>query len=80
MLLVQQKSVLRTKAMQVIEHDLGEPLELYLRRRYLDEGLTTVEIAAALNVNNGTVSRWMAHFGIPARLHGSRRTAQEVAV
>ena len=77
---MQQKSVLRTKAMQVIEHDLGEPLEVYLRRRYLDEGLTTVEIAAALNVNNGTVSRWMAHFGIPARLHGTRRSAQEVAV
>jgi hypothetical protein len=80
MLLVQQKSVLRTKAMQVIEHQLGEPLEVYLRRQYLDEWLTTAEIAAALNVNNGTVSRWMAHFGIPARLHGARRSAQEVAV
>lgn len=77
---MQQKSVLRTKAMQVIEQRLGEPLEVYLRRRYLDEGLTTVEIAAALDVNNGTVSRWLAHFDIPARLHGSRRPVQEVAV
>lgn len=79
MLLVQQKSVLRTKAMQVIEHQLGEPLEAFLRRRYLEEGRTTVEIAVELNVNNGTVSRWMAHFGIPARLTGSRRPT-EVAV
>ena len=77
---MQQKSVLRTKAMQVIEQRLGEPLEDYLRRRYLEEGLTTVEIASALDVNNGTVSRWMAHFDIPARLHGARRPVEEVAV
>ena len=76
---MQQKSVLLTRAMQLIEIDLGESLETFLRRRYLDEGRTTVEIAEELNVNSGTVSRWMAHFGIPARLHGSRRPT-EVAV
>ena len=41
MLLVQQKSVLRTKAMQVIEQRLGEPLEVYLRRRYEDDERTS---------------------------------------
>lgn len=80
MLLVQQKSVLKTRAMQVIEHRLDEPLEAFLRRRYIDEDRTTVEIAEELDVNSGTVSRWMAHFDIPARLHGSRRPAEEVAV
>jgi len=76
---VQQKSVLRTKAMQVIEQKLGEPLEVFLRRRYQVDERTTVEIALELDVNPGTVSRWMAHFDIPARLTGSRRPT-EVAV
>jgi DNA-binding NarL/FixJ family response regulator len=80
MLLVQQKSVLLTRAMQVIEQQLGEPLEGFLRRRYEVEGRTTVEIAEELDVNSGTVSRWMAHFGIPARLTGSRRSPEKVAV
>lgn len=78
---MQQKSVLKTRAMQVIEFRLGEPLEQFLRRRYIDEDRTTVEIAEELDVNSGTVSRWMAHFSIPARLHGPRRSlTEEVAV
>lgn len=64
----------------MIEQQLGQPLEDFLRGRYIDEGRTTVEIAAELNVNSGTISRWMAHFDIPARLHGSRRAPEEIAV
>lgn len=77
---MQQNSVLKTRVMQLIEQRLDEPLDVFLRRRYLDEDRTTVEIATELDVNSGTVSRWMAHFEIPARLHGSRRPAEEVAV
>lgn len=66
--------VFRTRAMQILEHRLDEPLEVYLRRRYVDEGLSTTQLAEALGVNHGTVSRWLAHFRIPARPAGVPRT------
>ena len=65
----------KTRAMQVIEASLGEPIEVYLRRRYESDRLTTQEIADELGLNNGTVSRWMAHLGIDARVYGPRREA-----
>jgi transcriptional regulator of acetoin/glycerol metabolism len=73
---VEQKTAgLKTKAMQVVEQQIGEPIEDYLRRRYEGDRWTTDEIARELGLNNGTVSRWMAHFGIAARLIGPRRVA-----
>lgn len=62
----------KTKSMQVIERRLGEPLEDYLRRRYLTDGATTHAIAEELGLNNGTISRWMAHLGVEARFPGQR--------
>jgi len=73
---MQQKTVpLKTRAMQIVERDIEEDLEVYLRRRYDIDGANTLQIAADLGVNPGTVSRWMAHFGIEARLLGPRRAA-----
>lgn len=65
-------SLPKTRGMLLIEGRLGRPLELYLEERYLRDGLTTVQIAAELNVNSGTVSRWMAQLGIEARYLGPR--------
>lgn len=64
-----------TRGMLIVEARLGESLESYLRRRYEDNGLTTSQIAAELGLNNGTISRWLAHFGIEARYLGPRRVA-----
>lgn len=63
---------LKTKAMLVLEHRLGEPMEDYLRRRYLDEGATTNQIGDELGLNNATVSRWLGSLGIEARFPGQR--------
>lgn len=73
---MQQKTApLKTRAMQLIERRIEEDLEAFLRRRYETEGANTLEIGTELGVNPGTVSRWMAHFGIEARLLGPRRAA-----
>lgn len=63
---------LKTKAMLVLEHRLGEPMEDYLRRRYVDEGATTHQIGQELGLNNATVSRWLSLLGIEARFPGQR--------
>lgn len=58
--------------MQVTEHRLGEPLEAYLERRYVREGVTLAVIAEELGINVSTASRWMAQLGVEARFPGQR--------
>lgn len=48
-------------------------LEAYLRRRYELEGATQEQIAIDLKVDPTTITRWMAHLGIEARLFASDR-------
>ena len=69
----QKTAPIKTRAMQLVEQQVNEPIDDWLRRRYEVEGANTEEIARELGLNNGTVSRWMAHFGIQARLVGPRR-------
>jgi hypothetical protein len=70
--------ILKTKTMQIVEYRLGEPIELYLRRRYIDEGETLATIAADLGLVAPTLSRWLAALGIEARISGQRgKTAVE---
>lgn len=61
--------------MQLVEQQIGKPLEVYLEDKYHGEGWTTLQIAQDLGVNNGTVSRWMAALGIEARYLGPRKVA-----
>lgn len=56
----------KTRAMQLVEMQHGIDLAKYLRTQYA-EGRKLSEIATALDLDTGTVSRWMAHFGIPTR-------------
>ncbi len=57
----------KTRAMQLVEMQRGIDLPEYLVREYIEEGRKQREIAADLGVDIGTVSRWMAYFGISTR-------------
>jgi len=72
-----QQQVLKSKAMQQVERRLGEPIEVYLQRRYHTDGLTLRDVAGELGLSVGTVSRWLAHLGIEARFPGQRGTPSE---
>lgn len=65
--------------MQAIEQRLERPLDEWLREEYVDKGRTTIDLAEELGVNTGSISRWLAHFGIPARLYGPRKKTPAVA-
>jgi transposase len=67
-----------TAKMRRIEQATGQPIRVYLMDAYLVRGQSTTEIAAATGTDKGTVSRWLAKFGIPARpvgTHVKRRAA-----
>ena len=53
--------------MQLLEAQHGRPMGELLRDLYEDQGLGVEEIGARLQLTKGTVSRWLAHFGIPTR-------------
>lgn len=72
---MQQQVVLRTREMQLIEAEYDRPIEELLRSLYVDDGLLVDEIAEKLHLTKGTVSRWMARFGIAARRPRDRRVA-----
>ena len=50
-----------------LELTLGEPIEIVLRRMYVDEHLPTHTIAQSLGVSYLTVVRWLAKAGIYTR-------------
>lgn len=62
-----EKKVGRRSKKAEIEARLGEPLEDYLRRRYINEGATMRVIAADLEVGVGTLSRWFDDYTISTR-------------
>lgn len=68
-----QQQLLKSKAMQRLEHRLGEPLEVYLTRRYQCDGVTLYVLAEELHLSVGTMSRWFASLGIETRLTGPQR-------
>lgn len=69
--------LLRTKsrAQQLVERRIGEPIEQALHRLYHVEGQRQEDIAAEWGIDRATVSRWMGDFGIPTRLMGPRTPA-----
>ena len=58
---------IKTKGMQIVEHQIGEPVEVALHRLYITEGKSQEEIAAAWEMDRATVSRWMRDFHIITR-------------
>jgi DNA-binding MarR family transcriptional regulator len=62
--------------MQLLEAQYGKPMDAILRQLYEEQELGVEDIAVELNLTKGTVSRWLARFGIQTR----RRTSRKVAV
>lgn len=58
---------IKTKGMQLVEHAIGEPIEIALHRLYVTEGLDQQAIAERWGLDRATVSRWMRDFRIPTR-------------
>jgi hypothetical protein len=59
--------IFRSRAMQAVEHRHGVPVEVLLRRLYVEAGLSQEEVAQTLGVGRQAVVRWMGNFGIPTR-------------
>jgi DNA-binding transcriptional regulator YiaG len=59
--------VLLSRQEQLIEHRFAEPMDVLLRRLYVDEELTQQQIAERLDVHVRSVIRWMAKHHIPTR-------------
>jgi len=59
--------VKKTTHMLLIEMERGEPIEQLLRRLYIDEDKTVIEIGQELGIAFTTVARWLRQFGIPRR-------------
>ena len=60
--------------MQRAEHRLGRSLADYFEEKYTRGGMTMEALATELDVNVGTISRWMAAVGVGARNTGYRPT------
>ena len=58
---------LKTKGMQLVEQEIGEPIDLALHRLYVTEARSQEEIAAMWSLDRATVSRWMRDFRITTR-------------
>lgn len=65
----------KSRAQQEIEAATGEPIDVTLRRLYLDDGLSQDAIAVKLNRDRATIQRWMRDYGIATRYlgRGSRK-------
>ena len=67
---MQEHVVILTRDQQILQARLGEPLDVWLRRRYLEDGLTLREIASEVGFGVPALSRWLRQFGIEARRQG----------
>lgn len=57
----------KTAQMLEIEQEFGAPIEVILRRLYIEEGMTLKEVGRELGVTAPAISRWMDLFRIPRR-------------
>jgi|GEM_PF-5660395 len=53
--------------MQLVEQEIGEPIDLALHRLYVTEARSQEEIAAKWGLDRATISRWMRDFRINTR-------------
>lgn len=66
---------IKTRPMLVLERRLGEALEAFLEREYIQHSRTMLDIADELGVHESTVQRYMSMLGIEARFPGPRTAA-----
>lgn len=66
----------KSRAQQLIERRIGEPIEQALHRLYVVEQQQQDEIAVGWGIDRATVSRWMTQFDIETRITGPRRVSE----
>jgi DNA-binding transcriptional regulator LsrR (DeoR family) len=54
----------KTRGQQILEHRIGEPLQIALHRLYVIERRDQEEIGRQWGIEQSTVSRWLRAFGI----------------
>lgn len=59
--------------MQRVQAQEGRPLAEVLRDLYVEREMLLAEIGTRWGLGEAAVSRWLAHFGIPARKGGPVR-------
>ena len=57
----------KSRVEQLVEARHGAPVDVLLRRLYVDQELSQDEVAAVLGCGRKAVIRWMAQYGIPTR-------------
>lgn len=61
------KPRLKSHTQQVIEQQVGEPIEVVLERLYVERGMTQAQVASALGTTRQSVIKWLRDFGIESR-------------
>ena len=61
------KPRVKSHAQQVIEQQIGEPIEVALERLYVEREMTQAQVASALGVSRQTVIKWLQDFGVETR-------------
>lgn len=77
---MQQRFVVKTRQMQILEAERGRPIEELIQELYVEKGLTMEAAAAELGLDTSTLSRWMVTLGIPARPSWHRGEEPQEAV
>jgi len=62
--------VIKSRRMQLVELQVGRPLELLLYDLYLRQGLSVEAVANRLGCSLTTAHRWLHAAGIPVRPRG----------
>lgn len=57
----------KSHTQQVIEAQIGEPIEVVLERLYVDRGMTQAQVASALGTTRQSIIKWLRDFGIESR-------------
>lgn len=67
--------IYKTLQMQRVEERFGEPIEMLLRRLYIDQQMGLRDIAKMLGCSFSTVSEYLRRCGIVTRLGSPRSRA-----
>lgn len=76
---MREQVLTKTRHMQILEAELGRPLEEVLEEMYVGQGMTLAQIGAEFHgLSEGTVSDWLRRVGIVARRPGPTPKATAV--
>ena len=57
----------KTKNMLSVEQRYGQPIEIVLRREYIENNHTLQEVGEMLGFSHATIRQWLKIFDIPIR-------------